>query len=395
MDYQLPYAELVIKRQLQLRQGEALSINTESSTIEFARLLARLACEVTIESVQIVETEKGRIKQVYPIDPKENEALRPKVNGVVMCHIVDLDRASYYSEKSPMEIAKDVVELGNFGLLAEPVELDRRLAVPWANIPYPGATWGLQHLEGEATEQDLWNLFASLYRLDSPNPVSFWSEQANMLSFRKKRLNAHKAETLIMKGDGWELSMKIAKDTMWSGGEQELSSSRKFCSMLPLQHLYATIDSGSAKGSLTSTRPFLLLGKLVKDATIYVSEGKAVSWQAEEGQEALDAFFSVDEGAKHLTEISLADENTRESRLLKKASHPLFNKAMTSHIGFGGFNLETLERHISEEDLISDHLSTSLVHLDIPIGSSHLSIVTKTDDGEETVVMEEGVCLDA
>lgn len=119
----MKYAELVIRRQLQLRRGESLSINTESSTIDFARLLARLAVEVTIQAVQIVETQNGRIKQVYPIDPKENEALRPKISGYVMCHVVDLDDCPYYSEESPEAIAKDVVMLGRFGLLAEPIEL--------------------------------------------------------------------------------------------------------------------------------------------------------------------------------------------------------------------------------------------------------------------------------
>ena len=122
------YAELVIKQQLQLRPGESLSINTESSTIEFARLLARMAAETTREPVHIVETKHGRVLQVYPIDPQLNDALRPPVSGLAMCHIVDLDSAPYYSEESPQDLAKDVVQLGRFGILADPPELERRLA---------------------------------------------------------------------------------------------------------------------------------------------------------------------------------------------------------------------------------------------------------------------------
>jgi aminopeptidase len=388
---EMKYAELVIKRQLQLRRGEALSINTESSTIEFARLLGKLAAEVTIQAVQIVETEKGRIKQVYPIEPKENEALRPKTTGLVMCHIVDLDDCPYYSEESPVDIAKDVVQLGKFGLLAEPVELDRRLAYPWANIPYPGANWGLQYLGETATEDDLWNLFTALYRLDTKDPDRFWEDQGLMLAYRKKRLNAIKPEKLEVVGDGWSFTCALAKATEWTGGEQRTSSNRTFYSILPVQHLYATIDGTSANGTLASTRPFLLLGKQVVGASFTLKDGKAIAWSAEKGAEALDAFFTIDDGARVLSELSLADEDTLESRHLSRGVHPLFNKAMTTHVGFGGFALDTLSRHITEEELSSLHLNQSLVRMDVPMGSRSLSVTAVDPDGTRHILVDEGV----
>jgi aminopeptidase len=387
----MKYAELVIRRQLQLRRGESLSINTESSTIDFARLLARLAVEVTIQAVQIVETQNGRIKQVYPIDPKENEALRPKISGYVMCHVVDLDDCPYYSEESPEAIAKDVVMLGRFGLLAEPIELDRRLAYPWANIPYPGAKWGLQYLGEDATEDDLWNLFTALYRLDAKDPDRFWEDQGVMLSYRKKRLNAIKPERLEIVGDGWAFSCSVAKDTQWCGGEQHTSSNRTFFSTLPVQHLYATIDGLSANGSVSSSRPFLLLGKQVSGASFTLKNGKAVSWSAQKGEDALDAFFGVDDGADVLCELSLADEDTLESRHLPHGVHPLFNKTMTTHVGFGGFALDTLSRHITADELEALHLNQSLVRMDVPMGSRSLTITAIDPDGTHHVLMDEGV----
>jgi len=385
------YAELIIKRQLQLRRGESLSINTESSTIDFARLLAKLASEVTIEAVQIVETSGGRIKQVYPIEPKENEALRPKTTGYVMCHIVDLDDSPYYSEEKPADIAKDVVSLGKFGILAEPVELDRRLAFPWANIPYPGANWGLQYLGEDATEQDLWNLFSALFRLDDKNPDRFWESQGLMLSYRKRKLNALKPEHLEVIGDGWAFTCTLAKATQWAGGEQVAGKERKFFSTLPIQHLFATIDGTSANGTISSSRPFLLLGKQVSGATFTLKDGKAIAWSAEKGCDALDAFFAVDEGAKVLSELSIADEDTLESRHLSSGVHPLFNKSMTTHIGFGGFSLDTLSRHITEDELETFHLNQSLVRMDVPIGSRSLSVITIEADGSRHILMDEGI----
>ncbi|MFA6845124.1 MAG: aminopeptidase [Sphaerochaetaceae bacterium] len=388
------YAQLVIKSQLQLKQGESLSINSESSTIEFARLLAKLACEVTIEPVQIVETNEGKIKQVFPIDPEENDALRPNITGFVMCHLVNLNECPYLSAENPWNLISDVSLLGKFGLLAEPVLLDRRIAVPWANVPIPGANWGLQYLDANATEEDLWKFFASLLRLDTDDPSRFWIEQGNMLFFRKRKLNLLRPRTLDIVGDGWSIQLDIAKGTQWCGGEQTAKGQRHFFSSLPLQHLFTSVDCKSAKGTFSSTRAFLLLGKQVEGASFVIEEGKVVSYTAESGGEALDAFFSIDEGAKHICSLSLADENTLESRCLVKAAHPLFNNAMTSLIGFGGFSLDTLASMVEEKDLDELHLGQSLVRCDIPIGSNSLSVTTTNSEGETVQLVDEGIFID-
>lgn len=390
-DLLVRYADLIIRRQLRLRPGDSLSINTESSTIEFARFLARLAAEATLESVHIVETRHGRVLQVYPIDPQEADALRPKVTSTVMCHIVDLDQAPYYSEEAPKDLAKDVVQLGHFGLLADPPELDRRIAVPWANIPYPGPNWGLQYLGPDATEGDMWKLFMRLFRLDAQDPSSFWDNQVGVMEWRKRQLDKHISDKLTIRDEDWRLTLSIAQGTRWSGGETVLPSGRRFLSQLPLQHLFASVDAKSAEGSFRSSRPFLLLGKRVIGASFEIHEGKAVRWNAEQGKDALDAFFSVDDGARSICELSLADENTRESASLTTGAHPLFNKAATSHIGFGGFSTDTLARQFTEEELDTCHLNQSLVRLDVPIGSSTLEIQATDRLGETVEIMQEGV----
>ncbi|NBK25780.1 MAG: aminopeptidase, partial [Spirochaetia bacterium] len=53
------YARLVIAAQLKLVEGDSLSINTDSSTIQFARLLAKEATLSTRQTVMIVEINHG------------------------------------------------------------------------------------------------------------------------------------------------------------------------------------------------------------------------------------------------------------------------------------------------------------------------------------------------
>ena len=385
------YAQLIIKVQLKLTEGDSLSINTEANTMQFARLLAKEACLTTHQSVTIVETNHGKVVQAYPIDPPENEIFRPAVHTVVMCHLFDLDTNPYLVDINLAEAAAEVATISKFGHLSDPVFLDRRIAVPWANVPYPGQRWAMELLGKRSSEQEMWNLFSSLYRLDSDWASSFWEEQGNLLEYRKQALNTLGHAHVRFVSYGWQLEAELASDTVWAGGRTVLASKRYFSPQLPIQSLHASLDSFSAQGSFTASRPFYVLGTEVTGAKFTVLDGKVTDWQADTGKPALDAFFSIDEGAGHVSELSIADNDTIESRYLQKSIHPHFGKEITTTVILGGFSLDTLTGQSNDEDIRKSKLCESLVRLEIPVGDNHLAINLTTDDGQTHDVMIDGV----
>jgi aminopeptidase len=388
------YARLIITAQLKLERGDSLSINTEGSHMDFARMLAKSACEATLQSVNIVETNHGKVVQVVQMDPVEPEIFRPETRGFVMCHIFSLDDTPYQNSEEPSSLAKEVTMLGSFGLLSEPVFLNRRIAVPWANIPLPGPIWATQLLGEEATNLEMWNLFATIFRLEDDNTSRFWESQGNLLHFRKQKLNKLGLLDLTLTGSGWEIKAKMAKATVWADGMHTVSSGRKFIPSLPMQNVFASVDCSSANGTITASRPFLLFGQTVEEASFVIANGKVTSFSATKGKAALEAYFAIDEGANRMAEISLADEDTLESHYLEKGVHVHFNKAMTSYIAFGGFNLSTLTTQDSDESIDDSHLSRSLVRLEIPVGSNSLSVTALDSKGDQTSLMEEGIFID-
>ncbi|WP_321301531.1 aminopeptidase [uncultured Sphaerochaeta sp.] len=385
------YARLVIEVQLKLREGDSLSINSEASTLTFARLLAQKAALATRQTVTIVHTNHGKVVDAIPIEPTEKEIFRPPVQGAVMCHIVDLDEHPYLTPTDLNTAAEEVTTLGKYGLLADPVFLDRRIAVPWANIPYPGPRWALQLLGTQASEEDMWKLFTTLYRIEDEHGFRFWEEQGNLLAYRKQKLNERGRCKIRLIGDLWEIGVTMAKDTIWAGGRQTLPSQRSFFSSLPVQAIHAALDGKSANGTFTSSRPFYVLGQEVKGARFTVQDGLVTEYAAQSGEEALTALFSVDENAKRVSEISLADHDTVESHYLEKSIHPLFAREMTSTIVLGGFSLDNLTTQQNEGDIEDSALCTSLVRVAVPIGDSHLSVTLHSEDGSESSVMEEGI----
>ena len=386
------YARLVIEIQLKLQKGDALSINTENSTIGFARMLATMACESTLQTVSIVETSHGKVAQVVEFDPVEKRIKRPPVTGYVMCHLFDLDNAPYITDDKVSSITEEVGKLGTYGLLSDPVFLDRRIAVPWANIPLPGPLWAMQLLGKAASEEDMWDLFSKIYRLEDDHALKFWLDQANLLQYRKQTLTKRGKLTLSIKGNGCALEASMADNTKWTGGSSSVSSGRTFMPSLPMQHIHASLDIGMTEGTIVNSIPFLLLGKLVKDASFTIEKGKVVSFTAKEGQEALDAFFAIDEGASVVSGISLADNDTIERAYLTQAIHPHFNREISTTLVLGGFSLNTLTDQSTDEEIDASKLGRSLVRLEIPMGSVSLTIQATDTEGNTFFLMEEGVC---
>lgn len=146
-----------------------------------------------------------------------------------MCHIVDLDEHPYLSPTDLNTAADEVTTLGKYGLLADPVFLDRRIAVPWTNIPYPGPRWALQLLgPPQASEEDMWKLFTMLYRIEDEHAFRFWEEQGNLLAYRKQKLNEQGRSSLRMVGDGWQMEATTAKDTIWLAVDKPCQASVHF-----------------------------------------------------------------------------------------------------------------------------------------------------------------------
>ncbi len=386
------YARLVIEIQLKLQRGDALSINTEHSTMSFARMLATMACESTLQTVSIVETNHGKVAQVVEFDPVEKRIKRPPVTGYVMCHLVDLDSAPYVTDDNVSSIPEEVGKLGTYGLLSDPVFLDRRIAVPWANIPLPGPLWAMQLLGKAASEEDMWALFAKIYRLEDDHGLKFWLDQANLLQYRKQVLSQKGKLKLTIKGEGCDLQATIADKTKWTGGSSSVSSGRTFMPSLPMQHIHASLDISMTEGTVKTLRPFLLLGKVVEEACFTIEKGKVISYSAEQGKEALDAFFAVDEGASRVSGISLADNDTIESRYLTQAIHPHFNREITTSLVLGGFSLNTLTEQSTDEEIDASRLGRSLVRLELPMGGDSLTIQATDEKGEQILLMNEGIC---
>ncbi|MGH4037420.1 MAG: aminopeptidase [Sphaerochaeta sp.] len=379
------YAQLVCNGQLKLRVADVLSINTEESTYDFALLLARKACNITKLTVNIVVTKDGKVTEEVPMEPEILDFQKPNPGTPVMCRIMDLSDYTYYTLDDPHDLEKNLVEINKYGNLSEPLVLNRRISVPWCTVAFPSLTFA-QALLKDVEQGDQHRLLEVLMRLDQEDPEVYWENQANLLSYRKKLVSSMGDGIITLDNSKTNLVTKILDKANWAGGHCKLRNNRTFYHKLPSQNIHTTLDNKASDGTFAASRNFHLFGKVVKNASFNVENGRVTSFSASEGYDALNAYFASDENANIVSGIALSDVDTVESQYLSTNIHPFFSMENTTSIILGGIHIDTLESIFDDKELESMNIDESLVQLIIPVGDSNTRV---TINGQ--VVIDEGI----
>jgi aminopeptidase len=154
---------------------------------------------------------------------------------------------------------------------------------------------------------------------------------------------------------------------------------------LPTEEVFTTPDPERTEGTVTSTKPLVLIdGTVVRDLVVRFEGGRVVDLQASEGGETLQTIIGTDEGAARLGECALVDREGRIGELGTIFYDTLLDENAASHIALGqGFPFV-----LDDED--RDRGNQSEIHIDFMIGSNDLKVTGVTTAGERVPVLAGG-----
>jgi len=373
-NFDLQLTKLICFNQLNLKSGDSLSINTEESTYSFALEFSKFATKITNLPINIVVTENGKVSQTVPVEPNLLDIQKPQVKTQIMCRILDLAKFPYLNQVDLENIINSVVNISKYGILSEPIDLKRRIAIPWTIVAYPSKEF-VKHAFFEGSETEALAYFAKLLRFDNENLISYWNNQATLLQYRVSELNSLN-NFIEFKSRNSKFKASMAEGSNWASNYITLKNKRSFYNFLPTQNMHNNFDYTSFNGHIEASRDFFLFGKLVKGASFNFKNGEITSFNANENKEALEAFFKCDTTSSYVSGISICDEDSIESKYIMKNAHPLYSFENCTSIILGGATQDSLINLDEETDLDKLNINQSLVKLAIPIGdtSSNISI---------------------
>ena len=367
------YADIILRRALRLREGDVLSINAESENSDFAHLIARKAREITGNGSYIQNIENGKVTDTE--EAASDFAIGKKPTALLYLPVY----RKYGSAESGTLLSAP--EIQRFRHLSDPLDISSP-AIPFATAPVPSADWG-SVLDGDGGLRLASALISDLLGLDEDDYLSEGDD--DILLYERDRLNGMELTGgRITDEEGTDLAFSFLPGSVFACSVAQLGNGRKFLPAVAAADIFRALDSASADGYFTATRPFMLFGRIVRSFSARVEKGRITDFTADdETGRLMELYLSQDENAGRVSELSLAEEGSRAASI-ECFALPEWDRMRSICLTLGGPRPESLAT-----DEARRMANDSLLTLSIPIGSDASELICTGKDGE-TAVMEDG-----
>ncbi len=258
----------------------------------------------------------------------------------------------------------------------------------WTICPCPTQTWAdlvFPELDEAERLPRLERELLHVLRLDEDDPIAAWRTRADTLVGTSERLTERRFDALHYEGPGTDLTVGLLPSSGWRAARFQTVDGIEHMPNLPTEEVFTTPDPERADGTVTSTKPLVLVdGTVVRDLVVRCEGGRVAELSASEGGETLRTITETDDGAARLGEVALVDRDGRIGELGTIFYDTLLDENAASHIALGqGFPFLV-------EGEGAGQVNESQIHIDFMIGSDELKVTGITPGGERVPVLVEG-----
>ena len=397
------YADLIIKAGVNLQPGQTLVITTPIETASFARLLSEAAYDSGAREVVLDWHDELTKKIKYVNAPSEIFDEYPEWKKVFYQSYSKGGAAFVSIAAEDPELMKDVapdriMRAQKAANTANKEFRDRLMSNvnTWNVVSVPTVSWA-RKVFPELSEEDainsLWEAILAAVRVNEQDPVAAWKEHKENLEKAIKWLNNKQFHQLHFHNSlGTDLTINLPEGHIWTGGAEVSQQGIDFIANMPTEEVFTLPHRDGVNGRVVSSMPLQYNGNLIENFTLTFQDGKIIDYNAEKGYETLKGLIEADEGASCLGEVALVPFDSPISNTGILFYNTLFDENASCHLALGKAYPVCLEGGTSmdKEQLRMAGVNDSLVHEDFMIGTSDLSIMGVTREGERIPVFLNG-----
>lgn len=396
------YAELVIKVGVNIQPGQVLIVQAPLETVDFTRLVVAKAYDAGAKYVQ-VDWDDERITRIrYEKAPEDSFGYYPKWQADTMEQLAEGGGAVLHIKVPDPELFRGIDSWKvSTAVKAAAVAREkyqsyvRSNKVSWSLIKAPTRAWAdkvFGDLPEEERIQAMWDAVFLMNRVSSEDPVAAWREHIAELKQRQQYMNTKRYKSLHYRAPGTDLRVELPEGHLWLGGGDENEAGVYFVANMPTEEIYTMPLRTGVNGTVTSTMPLNLNGRLVEGLSFTFKDGKVSGYDAVSGKEHLTSLLETDEGASYLGEVALVPHDSPISRLNRIFYNTGIDENASCHFALGSSYPVNIEggTKLSKEELLAKGANVSLTHVDFMIGSAELDIDGELADGTLEPVFRKG-----
>jgi aminopeptidase len=224
--------------------------------------------------------------------------------------------------------------------------------------------------------------------IDKKDPVKAWQEYIEKNNYYKRKLNDLKIKSLHYTNSfGTDLIVGLSDKAQWLNLDKTDAKGGQMIANMPSYEIFTTPDCRKTNGIVYSSRPLIYNGCYIDNFSIEFKDGKAISCNAEAGQDVLEELIFGNEGANHLGEVALVPYDSPISNTGLVFNTTLFDENASCHLALGdGYRNTVIDGNkLTPQELKNIGFNTSKTHVDFMIGTSDLEIEAETKEGKKLI----------
>ncbi|WP_438447243.1 aminopeptidase [Gorillibacterium sp. sgz5001074] len=396
------YAELVLRVGVNIQPGQVLMVEAPLETVEFTRIVVCKAYEAGAKYVQVNWDDEAITRIRFESAPDESFSYYPEWTAKMMEQLAEGNGALLNIKVPDPELYKgiDSAKVSSASKAASVARQKfqgyvRKSTFSWCLVKAPTRAWAdkvFADLPEEERVTAMWETLFRMNRVDRDDPVGAWGEHLETLLAKRKVLNAKQYRRLHFRAPGTDLSVELPQGHIWLGGGKANDAGVVFVANMPTEEVYTMPHRTGVNGTVTSTMPLNLNGRLVDRFSITFRDGRVTGYKAEVGEEHLASLLDTDEGAKYLGEVALVPYDSPISNLNRIFYNTGIDENASCHLALGSAYPTNLENgtKLSREELLARGANVSMAHTDFMIGSAELEIDGELPDGTVEPVFRKG-----
>ncbi|MBJ7330311.1 MAG: aminopeptidase [Solirubrobacteraceae bacterium] len=385
-------AELIVRFGANVQPGQVVAVGAEPGKEPLARAIAVAAYEAGAKFVDVTYFDLHIKRARVQYAAEDTLEYVPDWYGERLTQLADMHGArigltgpvapGLLDDLDPQRVAKDQLPF-----LKETIGIVNARTTNWCAAPCPTPAWAelvFPDLEPAAALDKLWEQILHVCRLDEPDPVAAWGERAEKIVGVAGRLTDHRFDAVRFVGPGTDLTVGLLPTSKWIAARFETVDGLVHMPNLPSEEIFSTPDPERVSGHVTSTKPLVVAGNIIRGLKVTFENGRATQIDADEGAEVMRGIVERDPGAARLGEVALVDGEGRIGPLGTVFYDTLLDENAASHVALGS----AYALCVDAED--TDKINTSAIHIDFMIGSPEVDVLGVTASGDEIPVLTGG-----